>query len=382
MSQPDDVQKQIDAEKKKKELLDAQKATRDAKTALDGAQNSAAVGRAIGDVKAGPYTGTVTAKDKAGTIEAFLLSALAVKEAASGIATAVRSVLDSERPDGVRNLYVFGAKEFPAFRRLADFQLRVQLLRQAFQTASVKQKRAGAVPGVKRFVPSLATISVGLDAFGKILGFLKTDFETGAIDAKLDESLLLYAVAGKLRAKKIKVHLPLIYAPAAKSGTPTPAPDSLTAELEDLWEKRTTAAADAKKLEAAEGAEQQDPERLAVCRGAVALYDEFAAWLSKADATSGETPLGAVAQEIALRSALADGYGLLVHLEASDGGYELKKNLLAGLTGMPMYHMGGAAVSYLLFSGADGTVLDSNVIPIYGGFVKSDELRSFLRREF
>jgi hypothetical protein len=45
---------------------------------------------------------------------------------------------------------------------------------------------------------------------------------------------------------------------------------------------------------------------------------------------------------------------------------------------MPLYHMGGATVTYLLLSGPEGSVLAGDVIPIYGGFVKTDKLRDEL----
>ena len=42
--------------------------------------------------------------------------------------------------------------------------------------------------------------------------------------------------------------------------------------------------------------------------------------------------------------------------------------------------MGGATVTYLLLDGAQGKVLAGDVIPVYGGFVKTDDLRNELRK--
>lgn len=90
-------------------------------------------------------------------------------------------------------------------------------------------------------------------------------------------------------------------------------------------------------------------------------------------------PLSAVAQEFAIEDALkAGGAVLLLRLENSGGGYLLKKNLLTGLGAMPLYHMGGATVTYLLLSGVDGCVLAGDIIPVYGGFVRTDALRTTL----
>jgi hypothetical protein len=73
-----------------KEVLDLQnqKALVDAQKAAD-SQTQAALSKLIGDVKAGPFSGSVDLKDKAGTEEAALLAARVVREAAVRIAKAV-----------------------------------------------------------------------------------------------------------------------------------------------------------------------------------------------------------------------------------------------------------------------------------------------------
>ena len=82
----DDPQKTLDELKK---LLQNQQALADAQKALAESQTQAAIARLIGDVKAGPYSGSVDMKPGAGTEEALLLGARAVKEAAERVAGAV-----------------------------------------------------------------------------------------------------------------------------------------------------------------------------------------------------------------------------------------------------------------------------------------------------
>jgi len=58
----------------------------------------------------------------------------------------------------------------------------------------------------------------------------------------------------------------------------------------------------------------------------------------------------------------------------------LKKNLWTGLGRMPLFHMGGSTVTFLLLGGKEGKVLAADAISIYGGFVKTSKLRDELAK--
>ena len=58
-----------------------------------------------------------------------------------------------------------------------------------------------------------------------------------------------------------------------------------------------------------------------------------------------------------------------------------KKNLWTALGGMPLFHMGGAAVSYRLLNGTDGTVAAAGVVPVHGGYVKAGKLVEHLNHQ-
>jgi hypothetical protein len=370
--------------------LQTQKALADAQKAAADAQGQAALAKYIGDVKAGPYSGSVTMKDKAGTEEALLLGAQAVKQAAAKVAKAVRGEKDK--------FYIFGAKEFPTFQRLTGFRFRKDLIKQAFAAAGITvPKPPGGAPRTELVTPGM--VSSGLDAFSKILGFFKTDSEVGGIDVKLDESLLLLAVAGSLSNKDgdnagKEVHLPLLFLPDAQSSTLK----ALALELAELFElrgqaetqmnatKNTIADTEKKAADPANAATKDALLQTAAAlkpkvdqlNGLIALYDSFATSLTTPD-SNGAAPLSAIAQEFAIDAALkADAAVLLLRLENSGGGYLLKKNLWTGLGKMPLYHMGGATVTYLLLDGPGGKVLAGDVVPVYGGFVKTDNLRDEL----
>lgn len=364
--------------------LQNQKALTDAQKALAEAQTQVAVAKYVGDVKAGPYTGTVDMKEKAGTEEALLLAARAVKKSAEMVAEAVKKT-------DIGKLYIFSLKEFPSFQRLLSFRFRKEIIKQAFAAAGISTP----VDALEAVAAAPALIAAGFDAFSKMLGFFKSDYTVGGIDVKLDESLLLFSVAGALKEKD--VHLPTIFEPKALDSTIA----ALVVELADLFKLRTLTVNEAgrtKDVIATLEKDAADPEnaatkeallknalalkpRLEQLDGVIALYDSFASSLTTPD-TNGVLPLTDVAQEFAIDTALkADAAVLLLRLENSGGGYLLKKNIWTGLGSMPLFHMGGATVTYLLLSGREGKVLAGDVVPFYGGFVRTDKLREELEEK-
>lgn len=366
--------------------LQNQKALADAQKALADSQTQATLARFIGDVKAGPFSGSVDLKERGGTEEAALLAARAVREAAEIIAKKVHTL-------GAK-FYLFASKDLPSFQRLLTFRFRKDLVKQAFAAANVRKPIAAAEAAP---VVTAALVSAGLDAASKLLGFFKTDFTVGGTEVKLDESLLLFAVAGALAHKE--VHLPLVYEPKA----PSDALESILVEMAELTDLRTRAANEARTMQENIAASQKqaadpanapkkdeiaasiatDQKRLDQLNGVVTVYDTFASSLTAAD-SGGSVPLAAVALELAIQKALATegAVVLLLRLESSGGGYLIKKNLLTGLWKMPLFHMGGATVSYLALKGPDGRVAGGDVVPVHGGFVASDEIRDELLKMF
>jgi hypothetical protein len=349
--------------------LQTQKSMAEAEKALADAQTQALLARYIGDIKAGPYSGTVSMKEKAGTIEALLLGARAIKEGAAKIANAVQKA-------GVSKFYLFGSKEFPDFQHLITFRCRGELVRRAFEAAGIESHiRAKGLA-----LPALA--SAGLDAASKILGFFKTDYEIGGIDVKLDESQLIFAVAGRIKDKE--VHLPIAYAPNTHAG----AIAELAMEMAELANLRCEAAEEALRIkDQIAGLEKEAANKDALkstldhLTGVIALYDSFESSLTVPDPGTGIAPLALLAQEFMLDKVLReDGVAvLLLRLENTGGGYLLKKNLFTGLGQMPLYHMGGATVSYLLLNGSDGRVIGGDVYPIHGGFIRTDQIRDLVK---
>jgi hypothetical protein len=284
-----------------------------------------------------------------------------VRQAASAIAAAVAKLIVSNP----RLVFVFSAKDLPSFQRLLAFRIRKNVLEHTFEAVGVRPPQMAL-----EALPPAAVVAAGVDTFSKLLGFFKTDTTLGGVDTKVDESLLLFATAGALAKQNCDVRLPLVYGPEAQSQ----AVQTLTRELAPLAALRAQA----------QGAlSQLDPVRQKVLidalQAAIAAYDAFASALATAD-TTGATPLALVAGELAIESALRQGVALLLKLDSSGGGYLVKKNLWTGLGAMPLFHMGGATVTYVLLDGAQGRVLLGDAIAVHGGFIQTDKIRDELRK--
>ena len=377
--------------KKLKTLADEQKALADSQKALLEAQSQLLTARLIGDVKAGSYSGSVDMKPDAGVEEAHLLSARAVKEAAAKVAESVVGI-----QDGPDIIYIFAAKDFPDFQLLRKYEFLRKHVKAVLEDARKQTKDSSSETVEKENLPKKvffkagipaeplslavgsapAVVSAGLDAVSKILGYFKTDYTVGGNAVQLDESLLLYSVAGKLRENK-EVYLPMVYAAQWSEGL-----EEMVKELASLESLRNQA----EVLRRGTGSNSEENNKIS---RAIELHNDFVGWLTQPD-SNGNVPIHLLVQEklinaklVSKKSEKADVGVLLLRLENMGGGHLLKNNLWTGLRDeIPLYHMGGATVTYLLLSGKEGKVLDGDVVPMHGGFVRADQMRHKLRTPF
>ncbi|MGB3790689.1 MAG: hypothetical protein WA949_21960, partial [Phormidesmis sp.] len=315
-----------------------------------------------------------------------------VKEAAATVAESVVRI-----QDGPDIIYVFAARDFPNFQLLRKYEFLRKHVKAVLENAKGQTKDsntktdekknphhkvpyAGAMPKPFAFEAgpagaTTAVVSAGLDAISKILGYFKTDYTVGSTAVQLDESLLLYSVAGKLRENK-EVYLPMVYAAQWSEGL-----EEMVKELADLESLRNQAEVLRK------GTDSNSEENNKINR-AIGLHDDFVGWLTQPD-SNGNVPIHLLVQEKLINAKLVstksegketDVGVLLLRLENTGGGHLLKNNLWTGLRDeIPLYHMGGATVTYLLLDGKEGKVLDGNVVPVHGGFVRADRMRDELR---
>jgi hypothetical protein len=356
--------------------LKNQKAIADAKKDLANAETDAAKAQWFGTVTGGSFSGAVELKERTGIAEANLLASHAIRAAAVRIATTV----NGETIPGNKPIYLFSVKDFPNFQRLLTFRFRMELVKQAYQAAGITEAREVLE------VPAPAMISAGLDAFSKLLGFFKSDYTIGGLEIKPDDSQVLFAVAGAFGRRE--VHVPAIYNP----GTHVTGVKQVTEQLAALVALRAKADSELKLLSARMEAWEKGTEdekknavaakpKLEQLQGVIALHDSFVSSLTAPDA-NGNLPIATMAQELAIDDALrSNGLVLLVKLENAGGGYYVKKNLLTGLFGMPLYHMGGSTLSYVLLEGNTGKVLASEVVPVHGGFIKAGKVAEELAKQ-
>jgi hypothetical protein len=360
------------------------------------AQTSTKIAQQIGQVQSGSYSGAIDLKDKTGTVEARLLAAKAVDGAAERIARSVK-----EHADATHAIAVIPARSFVSFDTLYLYRLRRGLVERALESvlpplvATTPASTGAPVAGSAVAIPAL--VSSGLDALGKVLGFLKTDYQIGGIDVTLDEEIVISAVAGQLLSQKIqKVVLPLTFMPQAQAK----ALGEITAEMSELLALRTRGVQAASKekanittLEASLSAEKDDAKKKILARdveiaktklsdieAAVALHDEFVGGLVATKEATAPT-LRKILSELLIEQLSATHAILLVRLEATGGGYLIKKNMWTGLGSMPLYHMGGSAVSYVLLDPITSNVAAAGTHAVHGGFVKSQDMQAALDKK-
>lgn len=405
--------------------VQARTALENAEKDLADAATSSRIAGSIGTVSNASYSGAVELKDKAGTLEAKLLATKAVGAAAAKICKAVCELV------GSRPVLVVAGSSYRSPERLEMYRFRMRVINQTLDNA-ISQDKQHEGAEVKTAGP--AVLSAGLDAAGKLLSFLKSDYTVAGIDANPDELIAVYAVAGALSNANRNVRWPALLMPKQRSD----ALARILREIRELLDKRNNAerhaiqaAREAAREEKAATVTQNDSEkeqalalaklnkdRESALRSAIAASDAFVVALTAPVTGSTRDPIADLVSDLALENALQGSDGtthaepvplaplaserspvttaavpavgserdesallLLVRLESAGGGVLLKKNILTGLGAAPLYHMGGAAVSYLLLDGRDGRVVAGGTVAEHGGYTKASRIAEALGQQ-
>lgn len=376
-----------------KSLADAEKAAADSKKAQADA-SLATLKAQIGDVPTSGFTGDVTLKEKAGVIEAALLSAKAVNDVSSKIS----EMIGTQTLKG-KNVLLYSGSEVPNFQALLSFRAQLAIVQNALRNAqTVSSDAAIQAPAVitkAEALPYVAAAGLALDAMNKVIGYFRTDYTVGGIEVAVEDSMLVNSLASSLIAKNgaAKVRLPALYnAPAVSSSFDKGIGKQLTdmAMLKGTLQIQTNQHEKVSAEYTEKAGKEPDPTKKAKLldqanlrkeaadslKGAINAYDAFYAKLGTAD-DKGTLPLTSVIREEVVVDALKENdLLLLVKVHKSGGAYYTKKNLWTFLGGMPFYHMGGVIGSFVLVGGKEGEVLASGVIPVHGGFVAADDLKA------
>jgi hypothetical protein len=421
---PEELQKQIEIIDKQKELAKAQKERIDAENALAAAQRAdaaqlsepvatanaarqlaearkaqsdaeaAALKAAIGEVPSTSLSGAVTAGTSTGDIEATLLAAKAVGDAAATIAGVLR-----ERVPAGATIVAMAVSEIPAFQNHIAYQTQLGIVKLALEKATSAPRGAAKEEAVAEAAAlPLAGAGLVLDAANKLLSFFRSEYSVAGVSVEASDLIAVTAVAGRLAetkdGKTYKVIAPAIFNGKAVADAGAFLVADITGlaalrEVADSGARKHDAEADARTKAAAA---EQDPARKRemqdeavhskgradALRAAMAIFDTWFAKLSTPD-DKGVVGLVTIAKEKAIVDQLAGGGQLLaIKVVKAGGSYLTKRNLWTLLGGMPLYHMGGASVAFALLDGTTGRVTASGVVPVYGGFVKAGKLKAAL----
>jgi hypothetical protein len=387
---------QVTAANAAKDLATAQKAMAEAQKAKSEAQ-AAAFKAAIGDVPTSGLTGAITASGPTGEIEAALLAARAVRVAARTIDASLRALV----PTGT-TIAAMAVSEIPSFQNVIAYQTQLGIVKLALNSAVTASQGVpkAAVVTEAAGLPLLGGAGLVLDSVNKLLSFFRTDYTVAGIAVEASDLVAVTEVANLLaqttNGKTYKVIAPGIYngkavADAGGFLIADITQLSATRQLADSLAKKHDAEVDALTKAAAGETDpvkklqlQQDAARrkgvAEALRAAMGIFDTWFTKLSTAD-DKGVIGLVTIAKEKAIVEQLANGGKLLaLKVQKAGGAYMTKKNLWTLFGGMPLYHMGGAAVTYALLDGTSGRVASSGVVPVYGGFVKSKKLTDELAK--
>lgn len=378
----------------------ARKAAYEADKAASEAELAALQAR-LGPVAESAYSGSVTPGTGTGTAEAMLLAARAVKTAAEKIVARIAPRISGHE------VFLYPAAAVPTFDALLAYRARTEFVRRGFEEAfkkAAEAERESPAPvednGMQE-VAQLAAAGLGLEALDRLFGYLRSDYTTAGVGLTVEDSLLVAAVAAELTAPTTPEAAAKPTATPSRKAAPKPtaAPNpeaapkqvfhepqvfdpevlarpaaGILSTLAELAELRRAA------LTRATGLAETHAEAAAALRSAAAGFDALFGQLTDADETT-KLPIGLVVREAALADALAAGGRLLVvRVHAAAGSFYTVKNLWSFFGGQPLRHMGGVVVSFTLFEGATGQVLDAGVVPVHGGFVKAGDVQSTVEK--
>ena len=166
----DKIRKEAEA---KKAALEAQKAAAEAEKAVYDARKAkadaslAALKAKIPDVPDSGIKGEVPLTEKAGVIEAQLLSAKALGEAAGRLAEQLPNL-------NGKTVLLYAPSELPGFQALVAYRAQSAIVDKAFADAAAVSKSAmGQAPPAREVAP-LAAAGLVLDAVTKLLGFFRS----------------------------------------------------------------------------------------------------------------------------------------------------------------------------------------------------------------
>jgi hypothetical protein len=345
---------QPDAQPSKDPQLDA------AKRAADLAEQNKKIRESLPTPETKALEGKTTIDDKM-AIESYTLAYESLAKIAHKIAMAVKA----KNP---QKIFIHSEKDITYLLELRTFMAQIQVIRQAFKTATPPAPAHRAM--VVESVIGAGTLAVtAVKTLIDLIALFRTDTEIKSVEITLDDVALVASVANQL-GPGIKVYDPAILPLGLSSSSFTDS--AVIKSLDDLYVARQSA--QQAVATAVAGLADPDPAALKTQADALkeplakaeALFQAFQDALLKVEEASGTSELARLlrAEILAAQLQEQDSYLLYLKIVKAGGSNRVTQNRLSG---SKVTHSGGAIVTYILFH-PDGLIASSDTFHSHSGF--------------
>lgn len=386
-------------------ILAKEKAASDAKSALI-ATEQAQLKAKFGSVSTNSVTDpTVTAGTGAGTAEATLLAAEALREAAGSIGR------DLGQPEvEATKLVILTGVDRPTFANWRLFEVKRKIIETNFQNSSELSKKADAAfasltkqapaddknsGGVEAFGTVVTGAGAILDSVAKLGSFFKTSYDFANLTVSSDNELLATAVAAEVVTtadSKWAVHMPGrwmsqsveddvvdLLETASKARLTSAGQLAIAqANLETLSELAKNVGNDAERKRKIAGVVDIYQRAVAAHQTAQKSFDDFFSSLGSPDSNN-IALISKIMDEKYTSDLVSDGANILiVNVHAAGGSSYTKKNLWTFFGRLPFSVAGGVVVSYVLFN-SEGQLIKANQFQRHAGYQSVNRVQQTLK---
>ena len=386
------TQDEVDAAKRTQAVAEAEKAIAEASKAKAEAEAGEARAK-LGTLELSKLS-PPTAEAKTLNVEANLLAYASVQALAKQIAGAVQPRL------GDKAVVIFTEKELKALDQVQSFSSNLAALDTDIVSLAIPRLAADNLKCAASDDEAGGGLGVlgSLDVVAQVLSLFKVNKKLEGTDVTVDGFALSAAVLAQLKQKGASkaIYPPLFFSgavlgtAAAKSQVEQHL-DSVSLHSPKIDQVLTEVA---RRREALKARVKADKKPTADCRAAYAAaavtldsvetrakilkgrIEKYVAAATTPDEKTGETLLQALVAAEALRKSATGGFVLQLKPIAAGGATLTKTTFFTS----SFRFSGGAVAAYMLVSGADGTVVDANIVGEYGGYVAPDDLSKVLEQ--
>ena len=384
----------------KKAQAEAETAAWNAEKAKADAE-AAAVKAQFGSLADYKSQGTVDTGTDAGKLESTLMASQATREAASRIVNAIsqhapcRSSAGSTTQESCPPIVVLTEASKPVLELEAfeSYHMQMESFRREFSRAiaeTPKENKARELQ-LNAVLPALGAALTGIDIIGNLF---RSDYKIAGVAISPDDLLLVKAVVSGAKAEKIhhQFFAPELFEERVELAGNCDSQTNLEAALNgmtedgnnaiqtkgacapaivtfnELNELRDSAAKTSQSLKATK--KKTSIARAAAIDAIVKRYDDYIAKISTVD-DKGSAPFAAIARQSSIAEKLQKGaYVLILKANFAGGSVYSVQNFWTFFGTMPFYVSGGTLVSYSLFSGENGELIDAGAFELAEPFAK------------